>query len=303
MMAKSTVASKIYPLLIPRPVDPHEGWRLFPVFRGATAGVQDLSCHASVLLPRHCPHPPHQHREEELLLLLSGQVDLVLPQAPDRQGNTRHRLQAGELVYYPRHFAHTLQAQGSSPAHYLMFKWHTAGRKNSRGLGFGRFDLSPSGTEPAGAAGLCIREILTGPTAYLKQLACHCSTLAPHAGYAPHTDAHDVALVVLDGQVETLGQRATPYHVIFYAAGEPHGLHNPGAKAARYLVVEFHARKPLWRGPAASALRWMARNLVHPQHSIRKTISLLRARNHDAPARHSGKAESGNALLHAGHKK
>jgi quercetin dioxygenase-like cupin family protein len=246
-----------------------------------------LSCHASVLLPHHCPHPPHRHREEELLLLLWGQVDLVLPEAADRQGNPRQRLRAGELVYYPRHFAHTLETQGSVPAHYLMFKWHTVGRTKGQGLGFGRFDLGPSGADPESATGLCIRQILAGPTAYLSKLECHCSTLAPRAGYAPHADAYDVALVVLDGQVETLGQRATPYHVIFYPAGQPHGLYNPGEQAARYLVVEFHARKVLHLPPATAAFRRMARILMHPQRSIGKTISPARARNHAVAAKHS----------------
>jgi hypothetical protein len=28
--------------------------------------------------------------------------------------------------------------------------------------------------------------------------------------------------------------------VILYAAGEPHGMHNPGRTTAKYVVFEFH---------------------------------------------------------------
>jgi redox-sensitive bicupin YhaK (pirin superfamily) len=56
-------------------------------------------------------------------------------------------------------------------------------------------------------------------------------------------DAYDVAIIVLEGEVETLGQRVAPHGVIFYAAGEAHGLSNPGTTTARYLVFEFHGSR------------------------------------------------------------
>jgi hypothetical protein len=31
-----------------------------------------------------------------------------------------------------------------------------------------------------------------------------------------------------------------PYGVIFYPAGESHGMSNPGPSVAKYLVLEFH---------------------------------------------------------------
>jgi hypothetical protein len=71
-------------------------------------------------------------------------------------------------------------------------------------------------------------------------LHCHVSTLAPGAGYAPHIDAHDAVIVVLEGEVQALGERARPFDLIFCAAGEPHGMHNPGPATARYVVFEFH---------------------------------------------------------------
>ena len=65
----------------------------------------------------------------------------------------------------------------------------------------------------------------------------------PGAGYAPHADPYDVAVIVLEGTVETLGRRVEPCGLIFYKAGEPHGLENPTDHVARYVVFEFHGHR------------------------------------------------------------
>ena len=83
--------------------------------------------------------------------------------------------------------------------------------------------------------------LFEAPTGYLGKLHSHVTVLEPGDGYPPHTDAYDVAIVVLAGEVETIGARAEPYDVIYYAAGEAHGMQNVGDVAARYVVFEFHA--------------------------------------------------------------
>jgi redox-sensitive bicupin YhaK (pirin superfamily) len=67
--------------------------------------------------------------------------------------------------------------------------------------------------------------------------------MQPGAGYAPHVDDYDVAIIVLSGKVETVGQIVKPHGVIYYSAGEPHGLRNVGDSSAQYLVFEFHASR------------------------------------------------------------
>ena len=47
--------------------------------------------------------------------------------------------------------------------------------------------------------------------------------------------------MVLEGEIETLGERVGAHSVIFYPAGEPHGMRNPGEAVAKYVVFEFHA--------------------------------------------------------------
>jgi quercetin dioxygenase-like cupin family protein len=235
---------RVHALRTPLEPDPNEPWKAYPIFRGATADLRDLTAHASTLKHKQCPHPPHRHVEEEILLVLSGEVDVILPDtAPSRGGNDRHRLRAGEFVYYPSNFSHTLETISPEPANYLMFKWQTDGVEPAAGaLTFERFDALDRSGEPAGE-GFRPRRLLMGPTQQLRKLECHVSTMTPGAGYEPHIDAYDVAIVVLEGEVETLGQRAAANDVIFYPAGSSHGMRNVSGASARYLVIEYHGSR------------------------------------------------------------
>src|SRR5207253_7895586 len=82
--------------------------------------------------------------------------------------------------------------------------------------------------------------VLEGSTHYLNKLHVHLTELQPGSGYASHADAHDVAIVVLSGSVETMGRRFERHGVIYFPAGEVHDMKNPGSATARYLVFEFH---------------------------------------------------------------
>ena len=236
------LTSGVYPLYLPLPPDENQFWKPYPLFRGSTADVPDLACHVSVLHQNQCPHPPHSHKEEELLLLLAGEVDLILPDTPGLTENQRMRLKPGQFVYYPPGFPHTLQTVSETPANYLMFKWYAPWTKTEAPLSFCHFSVFDALGANVVEDGFCARGLFEGPTACLRKLQCHTSTLTPGAGYDPHIDPYEVAIIVLEGEVETIGERVEPYGVIFYKAGEPHGIFNPGKGIAKYLVFELHGR-------------------------------------------------------------
>jgi len=242
--------SRVYPLRIPLAPDDEKGWRPYPIFSGSTKTVRALSCHASVLNHGQCPHPPHRHDEEELLLVLSGEVDITVPDVD--MDDARLRMRPGQFAYYPANFAHTLRTVSERPANYLMFRWRS-GPGAGPPLAFGRFDALP----PAASheKGFRTQLLFEGPTSSLRKLHCHASTLLPGAGYPSHADAHDVAIVVLEGEIETLGERVGPCGVIFYLAGESHGMSNPGQSRARYVVFEFHGDGAEARPEAAPAAK------------------------------------------------
>lgn len=271
--ASHQLTSRIYPLQIPLNPDTAKGWKPYPIFAGSTGGLRLLTCHASTLTQGQCPHPPHTHDEEELLLMLAGDADLILP----ANSNGRMRLGPGQFVYYPAHFAHTLETVSEDAANYLMFKWYAGKTGSDSPLAFGQFDISDYAENESARDDFCPNLVFEGPTAYLRKLHCHISTLAPFSGYEPHIDAYDVAIIVLQGEVETLGERIGPHGVIFYPAGEPHGMYNPGQHPAQYIVFEFHgsqtkltAKDLLARSPS------LLTKLRDPKRVKRKLKGLLK---------------------------
>lgn len=230
-------------------VVPHEageapGWRTRHQFRGRTAVVADLSCHVSALDPGRCPHLPHQHPEEEILVVLDGEVEVVLPGLDSGPEGGCRRLRAGQFAYYPAGFYHSLVATSQQPACYLMLKWFSDPSAYGPPLGPGVFTAFGRGAhEVRGSDGCTTTHVFEGPTAWLSSLHCHATVLEPGAGYPPHADPYDVVIVVLEGEVETLGLPVPSRGVIFCAAGEPHGMNNPGSTPARYLVFELHGGK------------------------------------------------------------
>jgi quercetin dioxygenase-like cupin family protein len=249
---------------------PAKPWQPFPALRGATRTCTEMSCHASVLVGGHSPHPPHSHVEEEILIPLHGEVELTIPAGPDDPAPRIERLRPGAFVYYPAWQYHTIRNPGTSPVGYLMFKWQAplTGAERPLAVDVHRFgDLAP----PAGARPFWTSRLFEGPTGCLGKLHSHLSVLEPGAGYEPHRDAYDVAIVTLEGTVETLGQRVGPMSVIYYAAGELHGMKNAGVGPAKYLVFEFHAPgveplrapPPLHRRLARAAVR-RGKDLLRP---------------------------------------
>jgi quercetin dioxygenase-like cupin family protein len=271
------LTGRIYQLRLPLAPDSENGWKPYSILSGSTADMWRLSCHASALAQGHCPHPPHTHDEEEILLVLAGEVDLILPTAQTADGKERRRLRPGQFVYYPAHFAHTLETVSEDEANYVMFKWHSGKTESASPLVFGQFNFSGHLAEASAENGFRTRLVFEGPTAYLRKLHCHISTLSPQAGYEPHVDAYDVAIIVLEGEVETLGDRVGSHGVIFYPAGEPHGMYNPGKSTAKYIVFEFHgSQRKLGDEDSLSRPPSLFAKLRDPQRVKRKLKQLFK---------------------------
>ena len=220
-----------------------EGWRSGTVFKSLPNSPLRLNCHVSTLSEGATPHEPHSHEEEELLIVLSGQVEII------RVDNTGQRtsegLNAGSFVYHSAYQSHTLYSAGPGPAKYLMFKWKKGepGSVKEQILKSGTFNIW-NGKEKNRDGWKRIVN-LQSPTFFLDKLNVHLSILEPGAGYQPHRDPYDVAIITLSGQVETLDFLVAPHNVIYYPANELHGMKNPGDEKAIYLVFEFHGNQSL----------------------------------------------------------
>jgi len=231
--------SSFYPLQLPLDLKKGEIWKPYAIFRGATFVMRDFSCHMSVLAPGLIPHPLHEHEEEEILIILSGELNIIFsnPESPEK--TSQRCLQKSHFAYYPANFAHTLENVGKKPANYLMFKWTGSHKQKEKMMKFGYFE-TPHLHDEKKQQGFSPQQVFEGTTLYLEKLHCHTTVLSAGAGYPPHADYYDVAILLLEGEVQTLEKNIKAPGVIFYAAGEPHGIYNPSYESARYLVFEFH---------------------------------------------------------------
>lgn len=236
---EKSLSSNGYVIPISNEADLATPWKPHILFRGTSATTDALQCHCSSLIPGHIPHPPHTHPEEELLIMLSGSADLIWPGDKVNE-DQRLSVQKGDFVYYPAYFKHTLQATSEAPANYLMFKWQgedSSSRNLLEQQHFQALALFHGLNSTKGFAGWVLFE---GQTQYLKKLHCHLSVLKPGSGYGEHADHYDVFIIVMEGEIETLGRKFSQNSVIFCAKGYPHGMYNPGSTDAKYIVFEFH---------------------------------------------------------------
>lgn len=243
----SLLSSMVHPLPLPLREDMEKRWRPHRIFRGNTPILDFMGCHASILSAGHMPHQPHAHAEEELLIPLAGEAEVIISDGPEVEGARVERVRPGGFVYYPPYQHHTIRNPGESPITYLMFKWRAGASRERQTLATSIFwygDFSPDGQKPRSG-----HRLFREPTPSLSKLSSHVTVLQAGAGYEPHVDPYDVAILLLSGTVSTLGQTVTAPGVVYYPAGEPHGMKNVGDAAARYLVFEFHpskARASLW---------------------------------------------------------
>jgi mannose-6-phosphate isomerase-like protein (cupin superfamily) len=246
----SFLTAQVRDIELPLREDSVGGWAAYGLFDGPTRNLDSLSCHASVLSAGKTPHELHEHAEEEILVMLSGQAELVIAGATPQEPERRESIAPWSLVYYPSGQRHTIHNPGPGSATYLMLKWKSDKTNGEGGLATSLIQ-SPHERTPyshPGSNGFATAVLLDGSTKYLSKLHCHMTTLEPGGGYPPHADAYDVAIVPLRGRIETLGRELGPHGAVFYAADSTHGMRSTGDVPAIYLVFELHGRYSAQRG-------------------------------------------------------
>lgn len=93
---------------------------------------------------------------------------------------------------------------------------------------------------PVGSA----RSVFRGPTATLRELEMHVTTLNPGlASHPPHKHPTEEVLIIKEGTVEALvngeWKRAGPGSIIFNGSDILHGLKNVGNGPTTYYVVSW----------------------------------------------------------------
>jgi uncharacterized cupin superfamily protein len=72
--------------------------------------------HITTLNPGEISHPPHQHPEEELLIVREGTVEMLQNGVPSRVG-------PGSIIFNASNEFHNIRNVGATPATYHVIQW------------------------------------------------------------------------------------------------------------------------------------------------------------------------------------
>jgi len=104
------------------PETPTEQGARRTVFAAPTATLDELEHHTTTLKPGGSPHPPHTHKNEEILIIKSGTVEAWVngewKTAPE-----------GSLLFFASMVPHTVRNTSSKPATYFVLNWAALGSK------------------------------------------------------------------------------------------------------------------------------------------------------------------------------
>jgi quercetin dioxygenase-like cupin family protein len=94
-------------------------------FQAPTATLDELECHVTTLNPGESPHPPHQHPDEELVIIKEGTLEAL------NNGQTK-TLGPGSIIFQAANQMHGLRNVGKIPATYFVIKWNSPGMLKNR---------------------------------------------------------------------------------------------------------------------------------------------------------------------------
>ena len=88
-------------------------------FKARTATLDELEMHATTLEPGKASHPPHQHPNEELIIVMQGTVETL-------SNGEWKRVGPGSVIFNASNQLHGLRNAGTGEAIYHVINWKTA---------------------------------------------------------------------------------------------------------------------------------------------------------------------------------
>lgn len=211
------------------------------VANNPTSTLAVFESHITTLNPGKASHLPHQHPQEEIIIVKEGRVEVHL------NGRTQE-VGPGSVLFYASNDAHAVRNVGATRATYWVVNvasaaTHTPAAHNRAPTRpsaiFDWEKLAVTQTKTGER-----REVLKGSTVTLESLTCHVTTL--NAGIAPHAEHRhpdDEIIIVKEGTMEATFQgkthRAGAGSILFFASNDVHGMRNAGDTRASYYVIRM----------------------------------------------------------------
>jgi quercetin dioxygenase-like cupin family protein len=94
----------------------HAFGELTVFFDGKTGDLKSLVAGTLLLYPGQEPHPPHQHPEEEIMIVTEGQGTILV-------GGKTHQVSNGCVMYSESNKLHGVKNTSSQPLRFYYMKW------------------------------------------------------------------------------------------------------------------------------------------------------------------------------------
>ena len=107
-----------------------------------TATLDELEMHVTTLKAGEAPHAPHQHPDEELMIVLQGTLEAMNASGVKRVG-------PGSAIFQGSNEMHGVKNVGADAASYYVIRWQSPGMKKQAG---------PAGPAAAANPALPVRE-------------------------------------------------------------------------------------------------------------------------------------------------
>lgn len=104
---------------------PNKTGEVRQVVRRPTATLDELEMHVTTLNPGESPHAPHQHPDEELVIIKQGTVESL------NNGELK-RVGPGSVIFQAANQLHAIKNVGTEPAIYHVIKWNSPGMKGRK---------------------------------------------------------------------------------------------------------------------------------------------------------------------------
>jgi uncharacterized cupin superfamily protein len=211
-----------------------------------TATIERFESHISTLNPGKASHPPHQHKQEEFIILQQGTLDVHINGKITRAG-------PGSVLFFASNDFHNLTNVGDTPAIYHVFNFMTAATSSAPAEGAAK--AARPGTLASGVFTWESLKVEPKPTGFRRgvfdsatvtctHLECHVTTLNPGASpHPPHSHPDEELVVIKEGTVEAtingVSRRGGPGSIFFYGSSDDHGMRNVGTTPATYHVIRI----------------------------------------------------------------
>jgi quercetin dioxygenase-like cupin family protein len=211
-----------------------------------TATLDRLECHISTLNPGLPSHAPHQHPQEEMIILKEGRLQVHI-------NGTEQEIGPGSVFFFASYDWHAVRNIGDKPATYFVFNFATDAthhlakvpaaqsaapeKLRSAVYEWAKLPMKPTAKGER-------REVFDSPTVTLTKLETHVTTLNPgETPHAPHHHPDEEIILVKEGQIEAAingaSSRVGPGSILFFSSNDEHGLRNVGDSAATYYVIRL----------------------------------------------------------------